>query len=145
MVHLGSRMNLPRVGLLDKLHVVDQDAIIDGATGPDKSVLRPHTDPGGESAPASGGDGVTYTVVLLREEEGGYSVSVPALKGCHTQGESLGEALLMAEEAIRLYLEVWVEDGKPIPADTPSVTVNMEEATEALVYRLTVRELASVA
>ncbi len=88
---------------------------------------------------------MTYTVVLLREEEGGYSVSVPALKGCHTQGESLGEALLMAEEAIRLYLEVWVEDGKPIPPDKPRVTVNMEEATEALVYRLTIRELASVA
>ena len=75
----------------------------------------------------------TYTVVLMREEDGGYSVSVPALKGCHTQGDALAEALLMEE------------DGKSIPPDTPNVSVNMREATEALVYRLTVREAAAVA
>ena len=87
----------------------------------------------------------TYTVVLMREEDGGYSVSVPALKGCHTQGETLAEALLMAEDVIRLYLQVLEEDGKPTPPDTPNVSVDMREATEALVYRLTVREAAAVA
>ena len=87
----------------------------------------------------------TYTVVLMREEDGGYSVSVPALKGCHTQGDALAEALLMAEDVIRLYLQVLEEDGKSIPPDTPNVSVNMREATEALVYRLTVREAAAVA
>ncbi len=87
----------------------------------------------------------TYTVVLMRENDGGYSVSVPALKGCHTQGETLAEALLMAEEAIRLYVEVLEEDAKPIPPDEPNVSVNMREATEALVYRLTVREPTAVA
>ncbi|MFQ6132201.1 MAG: type II toxin-antitoxin system HicB family antitoxin [Armatimonadota bacterium] len=86
----------------------------------------------------------TYTVVLMREEDGGYSVSVPALKGCHTQGETLSEALLMAEEAIRLYLEVLEEDGKAIPPDKAEVTVNMRSAAEAMVYRLTVREAAAV-
>lgn len=88
---------------------------------------------------------MTYTVVLMREEDGGYSVSVPALKGCHTQGDTLGEALMMAEEAIRLYLEVLDEDGKPRPADTPDVRVNMESADEALVYRLPIRETTPVA
>ncbi|MGD8238828.1 MAG: type II toxin-antitoxin system HicB family antitoxin [Armatimonadota bacterium] len=88
---------------------------------------------------------VTYTVVLMREEEGGYSVSVPALKGCHTQGDSLPEALLMADDAVRLCLEVLQEDGQPVPPDKPDVTVNMQNATEALVYRLTVREAAAVA
>jgi len=87
----------------------------------------------------------TYTVVLMREEDGGYSVSVPALKGCHTEGNTLPEALLMAEDAIRLYLEVLEEDGKPIPPDRPNMRVDMREATEALVYRLTVREAAAVA
>jgi len=88
---------------------------------------------------------MTYTVVLMREEDGGYSVSVPALTGCHTQGDALGEALMMAEEAIRLYIEVLDEDGKPRPADAPDVRVNLEGATEALVYRLPTRETASVA
>lgn len=92
------------------------------------------------------GEAVTYTVVLLREEDGGYSVSVPALKGCHTQGETVAEALLMAEEAILLYLEVLVEDGQPLPADKPDVRLNMRKAKEALVYRLTVhKETAAVA
>jgi len=85
----------------------------------------------------------TYTVVLMREEDGGYCVSVPALKGCHTQGDSLAEALMMAEDAIRLHLEVLQEDGKPVPPDKPRVTVNMRNATEALVYRLAVREAAA--
>ena len=88
---------------------------------------------------------MSYTVVLLREEDGGYSVSVPALKGCHTQGDTLAEALLMAEEAIGLYLEVLDEDGKPRPADNPDVRVNMESADEALLYRLPIRETTSVA
>ena len=88
---------------------------------------------------------MTYTVVLMREEEGGYSVSVPALTGCHTQGDTLGEALMMADEAIRLYLEVLDEDGKPRPADNPDVRVNMESADEALLYRLPIRETAPVA
>jgi len=87
----------------------------------------------------------TYTIVLMREEDGGYSVSVPALRGCHTQGETLAEALLMADDAIRLYVQVLEEDGRPVPPDRPDVRINMRKATEALVYRLTVREAAPVA
>jgi len=47
-----------------------------------------------------------FEVVLQPEEEGGFSVSVPALPGCHTQGETLDEALAMAKDAIEGYLEV---------------------------------------
>lgn len=85
-----------------------------------------------------------YTVVLKREEAGGYSVSVPALKGCHTQGDTLGEALLMAEDAIRLYLESLAARGLPAPPDNPQVTVSMADAAEALMYRLSPRGAASV-
>jgi antitoxin HicB len=46
-----------------------------------------------------------YQVVLTPEEEGGYSVTVPALPGCTSQGESRAEALEMIREAIELYLE----------------------------------------
>ncbi|MCX7597997.1 MAG: type II toxin-antitoxin system HicB family antitoxin [Armatimonadetes bacterium] len=85
-----------------------------------------------------------YTVVLKREAVGGYSVSVPALPGCHTQGDSLAEALLMAEDAIRLFLEALAARGQPAPPDSPQVLVGLEHATEALVYRLPVREGAAV-
>ena len=87
----------------------------------------------------------TYTVVLLKEREGGYSVSVPALKGCHTQGEDLPEALWMAEDAIRLYLESLEGAAQPMPSDVETFTIDMGDAKEAAVYKVTVREAAPVA
>lgn len=48
--------------------------------------------------------------VLVRSEtQGGYSVSVPALPGCHSQGESVAEALANIREATDLWLEVTAE------------------------------------
>ncbi len=62
-----------------------------------------------------------YTVVLTTEpEEGGYRVSVPALLGCYSQGESLDEALTNIREAIELYLESLAADGLPPPPDADS-------------------------
>lgn len=59
-----------------------------------------------------------YTVLLQPEpEEGGYSVFVPALPGCHTQGETLDEALENVKDAIRLYLEDMAAQGEPIPEE----------------------------
>lgn len=48
-------------------------------------------------------------VVLEPSEEGGYTVYVPALPGCISEGETEAEALQNIQEAIELYLEV-VED-----------------------------------
>jgi predicted RNase H-like HicB family nuclease len=56
-----------------------------------------------------------FEVVLQPETEGGFSVSVPALPGCHTQGETREEALEMAKDAIEGYLEVLAEEGRPLP------------------------------
>jgi predicted RNase H-like HicB family nuclease len=46
-----------------------------------------------------------FNVVLTPAEEGGYNVSVPALEGCFTQGQTEEEALENAKEAILCYLE----------------------------------------
>ena len=46
-----------------------------------------------------------FDVVLLEDETGGYVAYVPALPGCHTQGDSLEEVMANAKEAIDLYLE----------------------------------------
>jgi antitoxin HicB len=56
-----------------------------------------------------------FEVVLQPEEDGGFSVSVPALPGCHTQGETRDEALEMAKDAIEGYLEVLAKEGRPLP------------------------------
>ena len=58
-----------------------------------------------------------YTIILVPEEEGGYSVEVPALPGCYTQGETRDEAISMAKEAIELYLESCKAHSEPIPEE----------------------------
>ncbi len=44
-------------------------------------------------------------VILEKQEEGGYTVYVPSLRGCISQGETKEEALSNIKEAIELYLE----------------------------------------
>ena len=44
-------------------------------------------------------------VVLELQEDGGYTVYVPSLPGCISQGETIEEALKNIKEAIELYLE----------------------------------------
>jgi predicted RNase H-like HicB family nuclease len=46
-----------------------------------------------------------FSVILEEAEEGGYNVSVPALDGCFTQGDTLDEALENAREAVQCYIE----------------------------------------
>jgi predicted RNase H-like HicB family nuclease len=58
-----------------------------------------------------------YTVILEREEEGGYHAYCPALKGCHSQGDTLEEALANAREAIEAYLESLKAEGEPAPIE----------------------------
>ncbi|MCG2768459.1 MAG: type II toxin-antitoxin system HicB family antitoxin [Chloroflexota bacterium] len=48
-------------------------------------------------------------VVLEPSDEGGYTVYVPSLPGCISEGDSVEEALANIQEAIELYLEP-VED-----------------------------------
>ncbi len=55
---------------------------------------------------------MTFKVVLEPSEEGGYTVYVPALPGCISEGDTLEEALRNIREAIQLYLE-------PIPEPEP--------------------------
>ncbi len=47
--------------------------------------------------------------VALRQSEEGYSVSVPGLPGCLSQGATEEEALENIADAIREYLEVIAE------------------------------------
>ena len=56
-----------------------------------------------------------YTVLLEREADGGYHASCPTLKGCHTQGDTLDDAIANIREAIAVYLESLKAHGDPIP------------------------------
>jgi len=60
----------------------------------------------------------TYTIILEPDpEEGGYTVTVPALPGCVTQGETIEEAIVMAKDAIRLFIETLMAEGQPVPLE----------------------------
>jgi predicted RNase H-like HicB family nuclease len=48
---------------------------------------------------------VKFNIILEPAEEGGFNVTVPALDGCFTQGETEAQALKNAKEAIICYLE----------------------------------------
>ena len=61
----------------------------------------------------------TYTVLLEPAEEGGYVVTVPALPGCVTQGETYEEAVTMAQECIEGFLEALIKVGEQIPLEPP--------------------------
>lgn len=45
-----------------------------------------------------------YNAIFQKEDEGGYSVWIPSLPGCASQGETFEEALDNIKEAISLYL-----------------------------------------
>ncbi|MDH5717578.1 MAG: type II toxin-antitoxin system HicB family antitoxin [Spirochaetia bacterium] len=46
-----------------------------------------------------------FNILIEPAEEGGYNVSVPALDGCFTQGNTEEEAVANAKEAILCYLQ----------------------------------------
>ncbi|HRA60848.1 MAG TPA: type II toxin-antitoxin system HicB family antitoxin [Bacteroidia bacterium] len=67
----------------------------------------------------------TYKIHLHREEEGGFTVTVPALPACVTYGENVDEAIDMAKEAIQLYLEELKERGETIPDDSKTLEYSL--------------------
>jgi predicted RNase H-like HicB family nuclease len=65
-----------------------------------------------------------YTIILEPDpEDGGFTVLVPALPGCITEGDTREEALANAKEAILLHLESMLADGEPIPPDVSDLEV----------------------
>ncbi len=62
----------------------------------------------------------SYSVFYEQAPEGGYVAFVPALTGCHTQGETLEETERNIKEAIVLYLESLTAHGEAIPEEGQS-------------------------
>jgi predicted RNase H-like HicB family nuclease len=69
-----------------------------------------------------------YLITLREAEEGGYTVEVPALPGCVSEGDSYKEALANIREAIELYL---AEVGDELNVN-PRVLVTEVEVEEFL-------------
>lgn len=67
-----------------------------------------------------------YTVVFEPLPEGGYNVVVPAIPEIITCGESLKEAKVMAEDALRCYIESALKNHEKLPADKKPSIANIE-------------------
>jgi predicted RNase H-like HicB family nuclease len=67
----------------------------------------------------------TFEAVFETDEDGGFHVHVPALKGCHSWGATRAEAREHIKDAIELWLESAKDLGIPIP-DRETVEVTAE-------------------
>ena len=72
---------------------------------------------------------LNYTILLQPEAGGGYTVSVPALQGCITYGETIEKARLMAKDAILGYIKSLKKHGEIIPQENSSLISNIEVKT----------------
>jgi predicted RNase H-like HicB family nuclease len=79
-----------------------------------------------------------YTVLLTPDHEnGGFTVRVPELPGCVTEGDSYEEAMERAREAIELWIEAAVQVGDDVrieatPPIVASIDIDVEELTRAM-------------
>ena len=76
-----------------------------------------------------------YTALLDPDPNGaGYTVTVPALPGCITEGPTIDEALVNAREAIACHVEGLLASGDDVPHETPTLiplVVEVDIETEA--------------
>jgi predicted RNase H-like HicB family nuclease len=56
-----------------------------------------------------------YDVIFEEQSGGGYTVTVPSLPGCISEGDTFEDAKKNIEEAITAYLESIAKDGEGIP------------------------------
>lgn len=60
-----------------------------------------------------------YTIILEYDPEAkSYAVTVPALPGCTSQGDTIEEAIASAKEAITGHIAALRDAGEPVPQES---------------------------
>lgn len=77
-----------------------------------------------------------YTAIFEPEKDGGYVVSVPAVPGCVTQGDTFEEAEEMIKDALEGCLAVLKEEGQEIPKETEDIVVTKISVPEPIMPHL---------
>lgn len=70
---------------------------------------------------------------IIHEEDGAYWVEFPDLDGCYSDGSTLAEAAVNAEEALGLYLCSLMERGQEVPAASDLQSIDRSEGIATLV------------
>lgn len=78
---------------------------------------------------------MVYPIVIHKDRDSAYGVSVPDLPGCISAGDTIDEAIAMAREAIELHLEGMLEEGLVIPSPQPIEQCRAEYA-DAVAFAL---------
>lgn len=75
---------------------------------------------------------LAYPIVLSPFEDGsgGYTVEVPDLPGCVTEGRDLADALLMAEDAASGWVLTELEEGSPAPKASKLSEIRTESSDQ---------------
>jgi antitoxin HicB len=73
-----------------------------------------------------------YDVVFEEQSEGGYTVIVPSLPGCISEGDTFEEAKENIVDAIKLYVEVLAADGEEIPQENTNIFIGQVTVTSPL-------------
>ena len=58
-----------------------------------------------------------YTAIFEADADGGYHAYCPALPGCHSEGDTLDEAVANLREAMSAYAESLKAHGEPMPVE----------------------------
>ena len=78
-----------------------------------------------------------FPIVIHKDADSGYGVTVPDLPGCFSAGDTIDEAIESAREAIACHIEGLLMDGEPIPAraslEAPQVNDDLREGVWAIV------------
>ncbi len=59
-----------------------------------------------------------FPAVFEQAEEGGFNVKIPDVPGCFTQGDTLAEAIYMAQDALAMMIVYYEDHGNEIPASS---------------------------
>jgi predicted RNase H-like HicB family nuclease len=71
---------------------------------------------------------LTYPAIFYPWDEScGYTVEVPDLPGCVSEGDTLAEAIIMGTDAASGWVLTELEDGKAIPKSSPIENIKVEE------------------
>lgn len=68
-----------------------------------------------------------YPAIFTPSEEGGYTVVFPDLDGCFTEGDTLTDAIYMAEDVLALILYGYETEQRNIPAPAEPKSMHLEK------------------
>lgn len=67
-----------------------------------------------------------FPVIIEKDEDGFFVADCPDLQGCHTQGETLEEAITNIRDVIRLHLKILKDEKQDIPQLDPVSITSLE-------------------